>query len=60
MDQPGSTEALHMKNKEGKAPEDIARDKGMMLLADMFSRYLLLFFILFVGVLVEVTGKWRL
>jgi len=28
-----------MKDKDGKVPEDIAREKGMKLLADMFSRY---------------------
>ncbi|XP_073242389.1 rho guanine nucleotide exchange factor 28-like isoform X6 [Porites lutea] len=38
LDQPGSMEALHMKDKEGKIPEEIAREKGMTLLADMFSR----------------------
>ena len=39
LDQPGSIEALHMQDKSGKVPEDIAREKGMKLLADMFSRY---------------------
>ena len=38
LDQPGSMEALHVKDKEGKIPEEIAREKGMTLLADMFSR----------------------
>ncbi|KAJ7385330.1 A kinase (PRKA) anchor protein 13 [Desmophyllum pertusum] len=38
LDQPGSVEALHMQDKSGKVPEDIAREKGMKLLADMFSR----------------------
>ena len=40
LDQPGSVEALHMQDKSGKVPEDIAREKGMKLLADMFSRYM--------------------
>ena len=39
LDQPGSLEALHMKDKSGKVPEDIARERGMKLLADMLSRY---------------------
>lgn len=43
LDQPGSMEALHMTDKEGKVPEEIAREKGMKLLADMFSRYILWF-----------------
>lgn len=38
LDQPGSMEALQMKDKDGKVPEDIAREKGMILLADMLSR----------------------
>lgn len=29
-----------MQDKSGKVPEDIAREKGMKLLADMFSRYM--------------------
>ena len=39
LDQPGSLEALHTQDKSGKVPEDIARERGMKLLADMFSRY---------------------
>jgi len=39
LDQPGSLEALHMQDKSGKVPEDIAQERGMKLLADMFSRY---------------------
>lgn len=35
-------EALQMKDKDGKVPEDIAREKGMILLADMLSRYVYL------------------
>ena len=38
LDQPGSMEALHIQDKSGKLPEEIAREKGMKLLADMFSR----------------------
>ncbi|XP_068734073.1 rho guanine nucleotide exchange factor 28-like isoform X3 [Montipora capricornis] len=38
LDQPGSKEALQKKDKDGKIPEIIAREKGMKLLADMFSR----------------------
>lgn len=38
LDQPGSMEALHIQDKSGRLPEDIAREKGMKLLADMFSR----------------------
>jgi len=39
LDQPGSPEALQTQDKSGKVPEDIARERGMKLLADMFSRY---------------------
>ena len=38
LDQPGSMEALHIQDKSGKLPEEIAREKGLKLLADMFSR----------------------
>ncbi|XP_020626886.1 rho guanine nucleotide exchange factor 28-like isoform X3 [Orbicella faveolata] len=38
LDQPGSREALHTQDKSGKVPEDIARERGMKLLADMLSR----------------------
>ncbi|XP_067017115.1 rho guanine nucleotide exchange factor 28-like isoform X1 [Acropora muricata] len=38
LDQPGSKEALQKKDRDGKVPQDIAKEKGMKLLADMLSR----------------------
>lgn len=38
LDQPGANSALNMHDTDGKSPEEIARDRGMRLLADVLKR----------------------